>query len=141
MHRKEIRVIIDANLWISFLIGMKSVSAIRQVLENESFVILMTEQLEHELRTVAMRPKFSKYFGEGACSLLLHLIRKRAEYHALNEVAPRCRDPKDDYLLELAVVAKADCLLTGDKDLLEMGCLGNCRILRMEEFTRKLNIK
>ena len=29
-----------------------------------------------------------------------------------------CRDPDDDKLLEIAVVGRADCLVTGDQDLL-----------------------
>ena len=29
-----------------------------------------------------------------------------------------CRDPDDDELLEIAVVGRADCLVTGDQDLL-----------------------
>jgi uncharacterized protein len=29
-----------------------------------------------------------------------------------------CRDPDDDKLLEIAVVGRANCLVTGDQDLL-----------------------
>jgi uncharacterized protein len=29
-----------------------------------------------------------------------------------------CRDPDDNKLLEIAVVGRADCLVTGDEDLL-----------------------
>ena len=29
-----------------------------------------------------------------------------------------CRDPDDDKLLEIAAVGRADCLVTGDQDLL-----------------------
>ena len=29
-----------------------------------------------------------------------------------------CRDPDDDKLLEVAVIGRADCLVTGDQDLL-----------------------
>ncbi len=31
-----------------------------------------------------------------------------------------CRDPEDDKFLETAVNGNADCLITGDKDLLAM---------------------
>ena len=31
-----------------------------------------------------------------------------------------CRDPKDDKLLETALLGRADCLVTGDQDLLVM---------------------
>ena len=31
-----------------------------------------------------------------------------------------CRDPKDDKLLDTALLGRADCLVTGDQDLLVM---------------------
>jgi len=31
-----------------------------------------------------------------------------------------CRDPRDDIMLECCIAAKADFLITGDKDLLEI---------------------
>ena len=31
-----------------------------------------------------------------------------------------CRDPDDDKFLETALMGEADCLITGDRDLLEM---------------------
>jgi len=34
-----------------------------------------------------------------------------------------CRDPKDDIVLECCLAAKADFLITGDKDLLEIDTL------------------
>ena len=41
----------------------------------------------------------------------------------------RCRDPKDDKFLELAVDAKADWIITGDKDLLELSPFQSTSIL------------
>jgi hypothetical protein len=52
----------------------------------------------------------------------------------LKEIPARCRDPKDDYLLELAMASKAEFLLTGDDDLLEMKRVGFCRILTVRDF-------
>ena len=52
----------------------------------------------------------------------------------LGNIPSRCRDPKDDYLLELALVSDADFLVTGDKDLLEVKKIGNCQIVTAMEF-------
>ncbi len=54
--------------------------------------------------------------------------------YQLENIMPRCRDPKDDYLLELAIVSKADYLVTGDKDLLDLDKIGTCRIVSAIEF-------
>lgn len=45
-----------------------------------------------------------------------------------------CRDPKDDYLLELAVSSSADFIVTGDKDLLELERIGKTVIVSPMDF-------
>jgi putative PIN family toxin of toxin-antitoxin system len=45
-----------------------------------------------------------------------------------------CRDPKDNFLLSLAVDGKADYLLTGDKDLTDIAKFGNTKIISIAEF-------
>ena len=70
--------------------------------------------------TVASRSKFARYFAPEACDRLLAFLRARSEDYPLGDIPKRCRDPKDDYLLELAHVADADVLVTGDADLTDM---------------------
>lgn len=45
-----------------------------------------------------------------------------------------CRDPKDNKFLELAVAAKASCIITGDKDLLELHPFRGIPILTVNDF-------
>ena len=52
----------------------------------------------------------------------------------MGDIPARCRDPKDDYLLELARVADADILVTGDKDLTDLHQFDHCQILTLAEF-------
>lgn len=134
MQGKPIKIIIDTNLWISFLIGMKTSSAIKNILTNSNMVIAMTEILQSEIMAVASRPKFARHFAPEACERLLTFLRSSSENYPLSEIPKRCRDPKDDYLLELARVADADFLITGDKDLIEMHQMGRCQILTLDEF-------
>jgi putative PIN family toxin of toxin-antitoxin system len=49
-----------------------------------------------------------------------------------------CRDPKDDMLLECCIEAKADFLVTGDADLLNIADLPfNLRIVAPSEFLKE----
>jgi uncharacterized protein len=50
-----------------------------------------------------------------------------------------CRDPKDDFLLALSKDAKADYLITGDNDLLEMNVFGKTKMLTMTAFLELLS--
>ena len=56
----------------------------------------------------------------------------------LGEIPERCRDPKDDYLLELAIQAQAIYLVSGDSDLLELGQIGDCKIMTVLEFEKEI---
>jgi len=48
-----------------------------------------------------------------------------------------CRDPKDNFLLSLAIDGKADYLLTGDKDLLELKQIQQTKIQTLTDFLQK----
>ena len=134
MPDRHVKVIIDTNLWISFLIGLKASPAVRRILTDGTVSIVMTDILQQEIMTVASRPKFARYFAPEACERLLAFLRARSEDYPLGDIPARCRDPKDDFLLELARVANADILVTGDKDLTDLHQFGHCQILTLAEF-------
>ena len=70
---------------------------------------------------------------------LLSFLRVRSEYHTLGDIPQRCRDPKDDYLLELAYISNADLLVTGDKDLTELRQLGKCEIITLQNLRERFS--
>jgi predicted nucleic acid-binding protein len=45
-----------------------------------------------------------------------------------------CRDPKDDFILECAVLGNADVIVTGDKDLLALGEYEGIRIVTPRQY-------
>lgn len=47
-----------------------------------------------------------------------------------------CRDPKDNFLLNLSIDGKADFLITGDKDLLVLEKIESTQIVTLAEFKR-----
>ena len=82
-----------------------------------------------------MRPRLRKHITPEEVERAVHRIRKRATMVSTEfQVKPICRDPKDDYLLALAQVTKADLLITADEDLLVLGKHGKTRVIRPEEF-------
>jgi predicted nucleic acid-binding protein len=47
-----------------------------------------------------------------------------------------CHDPGDDMFLECAALAKADRLVSGDKDLLTLGAYKGTRIVTASEYLK-----
>ena len=137
MPTNKIRVIVDTNLWISSLIG-RQLSSLRDILSYPSIELVMTERLMQEVLLVARRPKFARYFQTEDVNRLQEWMEKNMTNIPLGEIPARCRDPKDDYLLELAVQAKAVYLVSGDSDLLELGSIGECRIMTVRQFEQEI---
>lgn len=50
-----------------------------------------------------------------------------------------CRDAADDYLLALAIEAKAHYLVTGDQDLLVLKAVEKCQIVDANSFQRVIS--
>ncbi len=61
MKVKSIKVIIDTNVWISFLIG-KRLSIIKNHIADRQITIVITQQLLDEIINVTSREKLKKYF-------------------------------------------------------------------------------
>ena len=134
-QEEKIRVIVDVNIWISFLIGRR-LQRIFDVLVKPQIVLIFSKELLDELYAVTQRPKFKKYFTSSEnVEELLNFLSTIGEMINLPETLPeRCRDSKDDYLLELALISDADFLVTGDKDLLVLQTIGDCQIVTAMEF-------
>lgn len=64
------------------------------------------------------RPKLSKYVKPGAGVAFEEQMHRLGEWHADYVDPPAVtRDPKDDYLLAVALAAGAEAITSGDDDL------------------------
>ncbi|BAY74698.1 hypothetical protein NIES25_11120 [Nostoc linckia NIES-25] len=52
----------------------------------------------------------------------------------MTEYIDECRDPKDNKYLELAVSSKAECIVSGDDDLLVLNPWRGIEIMTVQEF-------
>ena len=119
-----LKAVIDTNLLVSVLLQKSStVLALAQYLREKRFAIVTSDALLAELIAVAARPKFARYFNQDDIDELIVLILARSEQVKLNIEIDLYRDPKDNFLLDLAASAHADCLVTGDKDFLDDNAL------------------
>ena len=134
---KKQKIIIDTNLWISFLIS-KNFTFLEHLVETNKIELLYSNQLILEIDNVVNRPKFKKYFDAESVKLIYDLFKKNGTKIELKTDLQICRDPKDNFLLNLAVDGNADYLITDDKDLLILEKINNTKIITIADFKLKL---
>ena len=130
------RIIIDTNLWITFLLS-KQFSFIDELLTNQNVQLVFSQELLSEFLDVINRPKLKKYFSDESIELVLELIDQYADFVIVTSSVDVCRDPKDNFLLSLAKDGLVDFLITGDQDLLVIERFIDTEILTISEFKRR----
>ncbi|AFL84634.1 putative toxin-antitoxin system toxin component, PIN family [Belliella baltica DSM 15883] len=130
---KNRRVILDTNLWISFLISKRQ-KELDILLESGVVTLIFSQELLEEFLEVSERPKFKRFFKKSDIKALLNQIETFGELIRVESKINECRDPKDNFLLSLSVDGKADFLVTGDSDLLVLGKIEKTKIVTWAEF-------
>ena len=127
------KVVIDSNIWISFLIGKLLAGLDDYILDGLLEVVISEEQLK-EITTVLRRPKFRKHFSAADIEEFLSLLYKSARIVEVHHTIKDCRDEKDNFILETAIRGRADYIVTGDKDLLVLTPYKGKKIIGFREF-------
>lgn len=130
---RTIKIIIDTNLWISFIISNK-ITLLDELLFSKKIKILFSTELLDEIAGTISKPKLKKYFTGISLEEMLTTLEPFIELIEVKHNLNLCRDPKDNFLLNLAKSGKADYLLTGDNDLLAIERIGKCQIIKINSF-------
>src|SRR5205085_5743217 len=130
------RFVFDTNTIISGLLVPDSKP--RQAFDRaqEQGSILISMPVLAELNEVLSRKKFDGYLPEEKRKRFLTALAKEAALIEVTQEVLGCRDPKDNKFLELAVCGNADCIISGDKDLLELNPFRGIAISNPDEFLK-----
>ncbi len=137
--KKVLRVVLDTNVVVSCLIFSGSLSEIYEGWKSKRFIPCMSRETFDEFLKVLSYPKF-------------FLEREEIEFLIYQEVLPYfevfdvkesakglCADKDDDKFVSLALSARADYLVTGDRKLLDVGKYRRVRIITPKEFMIVIN--
>jgi len=138
MESKSFKVIVDSNVWISFLIG-KSLTGLQYHINSGLFAIISCEEQLQELKDVFRKPKIKRYFNDDQILEFFELLDESSKNVTLKTKIDICRDSKDNYLLSLAIDSNADYLITGDNDFLTLNKIGKTKIIRYIDFENLVN--
>jgi hypothetical protein len=118
-----------------FLIG-KNLKGLQNLIDSQFITIISCQEQFSELSEVFKKPKIAKYFSKEQIIEFFELLEESSDRVEPITETNLCRDPKDNYLVSLAIDSKADFLVTGDNDLLEMNQIGLTAVLNFRDFDR-----
>jgi putative PIN family toxin of toxin-antitoxin system len=136
-----IRAVFDTNVLVSYLLTHRPPIAtlIDDHLKEDDFQLVTAQPLLSELDRVLRYPKLRPYLKEGERKRFLSLVAALSDVVILPDDIPEIsRDPDDDLLIACAVVGEADLLVSGDRDLLDLGKVGRIPILTPTQFLDSL---
>lgn len=130
------RVLLDTNVVVSGLLFPGSAPS-QALIKAQAATVLASDATLLELIEGMNRDRFDRYV-----SLELRQ-RLAAEFANVCETVPivssirACRDPKDDKFLEAAVDGRADLIVTGDRDLLDLHPFRGIAILTAADYLHR----
>ena len=134
------RAVLDTNSVLSALVFSGGrLARLRGAWHQARFVPLVSKATVAELVRVLAYPKFGlapEQQRELLSDYLPYAVTVRLP--AKPPRTPDCRDPADRPFLELAVVGKADFLVSGDRDLLSIKGRFACPIVTPQGFLETL---
>jgi uncharacterized protein len=133
MANRPERIVVDTNIFISFLIS-NTFSKLDKHLQSNKTRFLFSVELLNEFLDVVSRPKLKKYFSDKDLTKILDSINDHADFIEVTADVDICRDKKDNFLLALCEDGKADYLITGDDDLLVLKKFKKTTILKIADY-------
>jgi len=126
-------VVLDSNVLISAIVfGGKPRVILESIIEGK-LKLAFSEALLEEIEAVLQGKKFR--FSPQITDLIITELQSISEIlHPTSTVSVIKKDPADNKVIECAIAANADFIISGDAHLLELGEYRNIKILSPSDF-------
>src|SRR3989344_7213451 len=112
----KLKIVVDTNLFLSAFIYHGMSKIIFDLIRDGKLQLFISEALKIEVTK-----KIKEYYGhEKPSEEISFFLERRGTLITPNIKVIASRDPNDNFILELAETARADYIITRDKDLLEL---------------------
>ncbi len=139
-----IRAVLDANVLVSGIVGEGVPRSILRAWRSGHFHLLASKATLDEIGRVLRYPKIARRHRWSEPEILAFM----ESLEALAIPTPGklrlkvvAADPSDNRYLECAIEGEADCLVTGDRHLLDLGAYREVEILSPRVFAELLAAK
>jgi len=133
------KVVIDANIFVSAMRGGKPEAVIERVIDGLD-TLFVTDEIVSEIERTLQKPKFKKpnfNMTQGQIDEIVADVEEVGQKVIItkkHKITDACRDRDDDKYLECALAAKADYIITGDKDLLVLKGHNGIKIVTANKY-------
>jgi len=126
------RVVFDTNVLIAAFITEGLCSAILTRARKKEFELFICPKILEEFKKIlSEKLKAPQNLIKEALDIILEASK---EIYSVENIQGICRDQDDDQIISCAASAKADYLVSGDKDLLEMATFKGIKIISPRAF-------
>lgn len=136
----QFKVVLDTNIYISgtFWVGLPK-NIINVGKKGKKIRIYISREIIAEIRAVLTRPDKPFHLSIEEVNKIINDIKKYAFVVLPKKQIDLCKeDPKDNMVIECAVEAGADVIVTGDPHLKKLGKYRNIRILTPAQMMNKV---
>ena len=139
-----LRIVLDANIIISALIRPDSAPGriLRAAVEETMLHMVTSNPLLDELRAALEYPRLQRYLkmSKQDKEEFVILLEQVADPVNIGDysISGICRDPDDEPYIQTALAGRADYIVSGDGDLLELKAVEHIPIVPPADFERIL---
>ena len=130
------RVVIDTNVLISAIFWTGKPKQILNKVRREEIIFLTSEFILGELKKVLARGDKPFKLSEEEAERVVTAMRGIALVVNIDTQLSVCQDEDDNRVLECAIDGNADCIITGDSHLLQLGSFQKIEIITVADFLR-----
>lgn len=142
---RMIRVVLDVNVIVSSIIAPSGTPGrIYDAWKRQQLYVITSPVIIAKTLEVIRRPSIQNHFSisEADIQAIKTLLERRTILTPHNlKLTVVERDPEDDNIIIAAVEGKADCIVTGDSHLKDLGSYEDIPILSPSEFVARYNIQ
>ena len=132
------RAVFDTNVLVAAFVAEGLCSKLLMRGRKKQFQLIVCPVILQEIDRVLIK-KFSATRIEARSALRIVSEAIQSVVHPSQSVRSVCRDPDDDAILACALEARADYLVTGDADLLDLKIFKGIRIVPPRDFELLFN--
>jgi putative PIN family toxin of toxin-antitoxin system len=137
-----LRAVLDTNVYVSGTILSRGTPfEVLEAWRRQAHILVTSEATMAEIERVLHYPRIRDRYAVAEQDITRLVESLRADALIVpgdHPVTGVCADPDDDKFLACALEAQADCIVTGDPDLLDLGGTQGIAILKPHEFLERL---